>query len=329
MADAAGIISLLQWSFWDNGEKNENWLYVLNYHRVDYPDHRSWLGGNVISTPPEEFKKQMKLIASRYHPVTAEEVINSVKTGSKLPRQAILITVDDGYRDFKEYIHPITRSLGIRPVLFVATHFVGENVFWWDKLHHIIFSEGRTEIASDLGRLPLQTGEQKEIALKVLSAHLKKIPFAQTLKWIEEHFNPQNPIPVYTLGWDELRELSKEGVTIAAHTHTHPILTQIPIEGARLEIATSQQMIQQEIGRALPIFAFPDGKPYATSNELVKVLKEEGFQIAFTTIEGRANLNQDNPLLLPRLGVWEGLNLGRFHFHLTPTYDHKIRQRTY
>ncbi|NPV76043.1 MAG: polysaccharide deacetylase family protein [Anaerolineae bacterium] len=329
MAEAAGIISLLQWSFWDIRGKSENWLYVLNYHRVDYPNHRPWLGGNVISTSPDEFQKQMNLIARRYHPVTAEEVINSVRTGSKLPKEAILITVDDGYKDFKEYIHPITHGLGIKPVLFVATHFVGENMFWWDKLHHIIFSEARTEIASDIGCLPLQSDEQKEIALKSLSAHLKKIPFAQALKWIEEHFNPQNPIPVYTLGWDELRELSREGVTIAAHTHTHPILTQIPIEKARLEIKTSQQKIKQEIGQALPIFAFPDGKPYATSDDLVQVLREEGFQIAFTTIEGRANLGRDNPLLLPRLGVWEGLNLGRFHFHLTPTYDHKIRQRAY
>lgn len=329
MAEAAGIISLLQSSLWGNRENSDNWVYVLNYHRVDYPEHHPWLGSNVISTSPEEFQKQMNLISNHYHPVTAKEVINSIRTGTKLPKEATLITVDDGYQDFKEYIHPITHSLGISPILFVATHFVGENIFWWDKLYHIIFSEDRTNIVSDIGRLPLQTSEQKEFALKSLSTHLKQIPFTQAMKWIEEHFNPQDPIPVYTLGWDELRALSKEGVTIAAHTHTHPILTQISIEEARLEIQKSQQKIQQEIGEALPIFAFPDGKPYATNNDLVQVLSDEGFQIAFTTVEGRANLVQDNPLLLPRLGIWEGLNLGRFHFHLTPIYDRKIRKRTY
>jgi len=327
IAEAAGVISLLQSSFWSKRQKNENWLYVLNYHRVDYSSHRPWLGGNVISTSPEEFQKQMKLIADHYHPVTAEDLINSVRTGSKLPKDAILITVDDGYVDFKETIHPITHGFGIRPILFVATHFVGENVFWWDKLHHIIYSEGRAEINSDIGYLPLSSNEQKEAALKLLNAHLKHIPFTQALQWIEENFKPQNPIPFYTLGWEELRELSNDGVTIAAHTHTHPILTQIPIEKARLEIIMSQHKIQQEIGKVLPIFAFPDGKPYATNNDLVQVLKEEGFEIAFTTVEGRANLNYDNPLLLPRLGVWEGLNLSRFHFHLTPIYDQKIRQR--
>ncbi|MCC6147941.1 MAG: hypothetical protein IT308_10280, partial [Anaerolineaceae bacterium] len=199
MADAAGIISLLQGSLF-NFQNKDNLLYVLNYHRVDYPEHRPWLGGNVISTSPVEFQKQMELISRKYHPVNAEEVLDSIRTGKILPKDAVLITVDDGYLDFKEYIHPITHRLNIQPILFVATDFVGKNIFWWDKLHHIIFLEQRSEILTPLGCLPLNTNEQKESALKSLSSFLKRMPFAQALEWIEDNFKPETAIPVYTLG---------------------------------------------------------------------------------------------------------------------------------
>ena len=38
-------------------------------------------------------------------------------------------------------------------------------------------------------------------------------------------YKRQNQDVSYTLNWDELRALSAEGVTIASHTHNHPIMT--------------------------------------------------------------------------------------------------------
>lgn len=300
----------------------------MNYHRIDYPESRPWLGGNVISTSPEEFSKQMELIASHYHPVSAQDVVHAVINRESLPDNAVLITVDDGYLDFKEFIHPVTLRLGIRPVLFVATHYVGKNIFWWDKLYHIVFLEERDEILSPAGNnLPLRQKTEKEYALAELSALLKRMPFDQAIQWIDANFIPEQEIPPYTLSWDELRHLHRDGVTIAAHSHTHPILTQVTLSTARQEIRTSQDLIKNEIGEALPIFAFPDGKPYAVNDKLIQILKEEGFQVAFTTTEGRADLNCDDPLRLPRIGIWEKLHLGRFHFHMTPVYDRRIRKR--
>lgn len=326
IAEAAGIISLLQYSYW-NLPKDNNFLYVLNYHRIDVPCHRPFLGDNVISTSPENFEKQMNLVVNKYHPITAEEVLSAIENKVRLPKDAVLITVDDGYLDFKEIIHPITRSLGINPVLFVATYYVGNNIFWWDKLHHIIFNESRKEISGPFGHFSIKSPQEKEATILFLSNYFKKIPFKQSIDWINENFNTEEDFPVYTLSWEDLQELSNQGVTIAAHSHTHPILTQISIEEARNEIRSSQELIHNNIGKSLPIFAYPDGKNYATNKALIQVLHEEGFKLAFTTIEGRANLSKDELLLVPRLGIWHKMNLGRFHFHLTPYYDHEISKR--
>ena len=77
----------------------------------------------------------MRLIANKYHPVTAEEVLEAASGNRKLPPYAVLVTVDDGYRDFKNHIWRIAKPYGIRPVLFVPTAFIGSGVFWWDQLY--------------------------------------------------------------------------------------------------------------------------------------------------------------------------------------------------
>lgn len=326
-AEAAGVTSLLQHFDWKI-PKDNNFLYVLNYHRIDFPDHRPFLGDNVISTTPDDFEKQMKLVASRYYPLSAEEVLSAIEKKEKFPKDAVLITVDDGYLDFKEIIHPITHSYGINPILFVATNYIGENIFWWDKLRHIIFNNRLKEISGPFGHFSIDSPYEKEAALNIISNYLKRIPFKNTIEWIDGNFRNDGAYPVYTLTWRDLRELSDQGVSVAAHSHTHPILTQISIEDARKEIRSSQNLIRNNIGKSLPIFAYPDGKNYAINDAIVQVLREEGFILAFTTVEGRFNILIDDMLLIPRLGIWHGMNIGRFHFHLTPYYDQKIRKRS-
>jgi peptidoglycan/xylan/chitin deacetylase (PgdA/CDA1 family) len=90
----------------------------------------------------------MKLVASRYNPVSAEDLVQAASGGSPLPKDAVLVTVDDGYLDFKEVIFPVCSRFGIRPLLFMPTAFVGSGTYWWDKVYQIIHLSGQTKIDS-------------------------------------------------------------------------------------------------------------------------------------------------------------------------------------
>jgi peptidoglycan/xylan/chitin deacetylase (PgdA/CDA1 family) len=105
-------------------------------------------------------------------------------------------------------------------------------------------------------------------------------------------------------------------VMVAPHTHTHPILTHIPIEKARDEIRTSRDLIKQHIGQPLPVFAYPDGRDHAVSKELGLMLQEEGIQMAFTMSDRISRLKQDDPQLFPRLTPYFD-SLPQFHLRLT------------
>jgi peptidoglycan/xylan/chitin deacetylase (PgdA/CDA1 family) len=75
----------------------------------------------------------------------------------------------------------------------------------------------------------------------------------------------------------EVRELSRAGVEIGAHTVTHPDLTKLPYEAALSEMAMSKHQLEQIIGRDVTVFAYPYG--YATK-ETRRACAEAGFEAA-------------------------------------------------
>lgn len=315
-----GVIAFFQ----DLGHYLKEYLYVLAYHRVDEYDHRPYLDPALISAEPAQFDAQMRLVAKEYHPVSAEEVIDAIEGGHPLPKNPVLVTVDDGYRDFKEVIFPITERYGIKPVLFIPTAYVGQGLFWWDKLFMAISNCPSQEISTPFGSFPLRTPGEKKQVIERLRHEVKTLPFDKGMQLVDSLYDAFAPInidsPPATLTWDELRTLAQSGVTIAAHTHIHTLLSRIPFEQACFEIRTSQGAIRSEIGKALPIFAFPDGKPESFTQELIDFLRSEGFKFAVTAIEGSATLSENRSLCFPRIGLWPSHSLSAFHFHLTPVY---------
>jgi peptidoglycan/xylan/chitin deacetylase (PgdA/CDA1 family) len=108
------------------------------------------------------------------------------------------------------------------------------------------------------------------------------------------------PARGHVLGWDELRGLAREGVALAAPTRTHPLLSRVSLEEVRDEAAGSRRDLEREIGAVPPAFAYPSG---SFTNDVVRALGEEGFEVAFTTEAGVNDLRRPHWLRLRRLNV--------------------------
>lgn len=325
-AEAAGGIDLLQKMNSGAGQ----YAYVLAYHRVEAPTPDPWLDPADVSATPAQFAAQLELLARRYHPVSLAEVLAAQRGESTLPRDAVLLTVDDGYRNFKEEIFPICNRLGIRPVLFLTTGCVGSGTYWWDQVYQIIYHSGQPELDTPVGHFPIHTREEKARARQELLPALKRLSGDRRTAWIDAAYRSSLHLPAdplrSTLDWDELRALRRAGVDIAPHTHTHPILSQIPLDAVRDELRESRSRIEHELGDCPPVFALPDGKAFSYDSAIIQLLFSEGCRIVFSMIEGRARIQPNAEfLLLPRLGVWQGLSLAHFHYRLTPHIDRLTR----
>ena len=296
-------------------------LRVLIYHRIADPESTPRLDPALVSATPRVFEQQMQYLSARFRVVALSDVLNAVQTGTTLPENAVLVTFDDAYADFGTTAWPILKRLGLPATLFVPTAYPDrpEQAFWWDRLHCAVTSTSRSQLElGPFGTMPLNTSEARLETFRRLREHLKKSEaYHEVLRLVDDLCERLGGVPSDTngvLSWSELRRLSREGVELAAHTRTHPLLTRIASDAARAEIVGSQQDLQHQIGSTLPVFCFPGGQHNDT---LISILKQEGFELAFTTVRGSNDLDYADPWRLRRINITRTTSPLMFRLRLT------------
>lgn len=97
----------------------------------------------------------------------------------------------------------------------------------------------------------------------------------------------------------ELRELSRAGWEVAAHSRSHPRLPTLNDEALRAEIAGSREDLVTLLGEAPRTFCYPYG---AADERCVTEARQAGYAAAVTTARGAARHGGD-AFRLPRLGI--------------------------
>lgn len=280
------LMSLLEKSVHQQPDR----LQVLTYHRI---------------LNPHGFDRQMAYLAAKYHVISMPELLDARRDGDELPSGSVMVTFDDAYLDFADCAWPIMKRYQLPATLFVPTAFPDhpQRIFWWDRLQHALEHTPRHSVLNTpAGRFSLETPNLRMKAYRSIRDHLKTLPYSETLSWTHQICNEldASPAPHRVLGWEALRQLAEEGVTLGAHTRHHRPLNQLSPEEVKEEVRGSLQDIERESGAVLPIFAYPDGR---FSDEVVEAVKCAGIDMAFTTIRGSNDIKHTDKLRLRRINI--------------------------
>lgn len=278
---------------------------VLCYHRVNDSGH-PFFGG----MPTALFREQMEVLRDGFSVHGLHELVELAAAGD-VPANAVAITFDDGYRDNYSNAYPILRELSLPATIFLVTDAVdGNRLIWHDRVFDA-FARTRVERARfDGGELVLgDLARRRESLARVLSVLRSSSPAARdgVIAGLLSELGVTTP-PVDgwdKLSWDQVREMSANGIRFGAHTLDHPILSHVSEVEARRQIHDSKARIASELGTAVTEFAYPNGRAVDFDAATKRILSDEGFRCAVTTIGG-ANDGGSDPLALRRVGMWGG-----------------------
>lgn len=112
-----------------------------------------------LCTKAVNFDNQMKYLKENgYWVITLKDLLGFTKYDESIPENAVVITIDDGYRSVYDIAYPILKKYGFVATLFVYTDFVGScrNAVTWDQLRemktHGFEVESHTLTHSDLSK---------------------------------------------------------------------------------------------------------------------------------------------------------------------------------
>ncbi|MBI4696629.1 MAG: polysaccharide deacetylase family protein [Gammaproteobacteria bacterium] len=280
----------------------ERRLSIVTFHRVlPAPDPLLPFEPDVAA-----FDTQLAWLDSAFRIVPLPEAVARLAAGT-LPPRALCLTFDDGYRNNLECALPVLRKYGAPATVFVNTAYLGGGMMWNDQLIEAVRAwPGRTIDLGAQGAGSFEiTDDRASVATRVLDA-LKYLSCDERARLAASlHRSSGSTVNDLMMTPAEVRTMHDAGITIGAHTHSHPILARLDPAAAREEIALNQRLLGDICGTPITCFAYPNGRPGRDYDERhVAILKDLGFEAAVTTAPGTAGRGAD-PLQLPRFTPWD------------------------
>jgi peptidoglycan/xylan/chitin deacetylase (PgdA/CDA1 family) len=273
---------------------------VLTYHRVGANRY----GFKHLSA--DVFRRQMQWLRA-HATIVAPSDFRAACASRRRARPAVLVTFDDGYRDYHDVAYPILREVGIPAVNFVATGFADEpeRMFWWDEVDLAVWGTARTRV-----ELPWQPGQRLELdrahreqLRMAVRRHIWSRPEVERDSIIDalcdalEIRRATLRIDRQVMNWDEIRAVS-ELTAIGGHTRNHQLMSKMDEPGLRAEVRACRDRIAVHLHRPT-MFAYPSG---AFSETAKRIVLEEGFQTAFSAMRGFNDAATD-PMAARRIGA--------------------------
>jgi peptidoglycan/xylan/chitin deacetylase (PgdA/CDA1 family) len=309
-------------------------LAVITYHGVvpaDYQRIDPGLDGSLVTA--DTFRRQLRLLKSKYNVILPEEMLSWCRKEQELPPRAVLITSDDGLQNNVAEMLPILQEEGLRCLFFVTGASTDEvpGLLWYQELLWLLLRapSGRFQLATDelhisavlgspddrrklCGRMIKQLSKiDADSRERFLRAAGECFRIERADLWLRRNFG--------LMTRTDLKTLVAGGMTIGAHTLTHPILAEQPRQLALMEIARSRALLESALGRAIWAFAYPFGQSDSLSSETISMVEEAGFTAAFMNIDGGLGVELPR-FAVPRVHVSADMDLAEFEAHVSGFY---------
>jgi peptidoglycan/xylan/chitin deacetylase (PgdA/CDA1 family) len=249
-----------------------------------------------LEVAPEFLRAMLSHLKSRDIDIVGMDEVHRRLVERNFSRRFACFTLDDGYRDNRDYALPVMREFDAPLTVYVASDFAeGCGRLWWIALEMAIAKASSIEVklADVATRLDTSTPAAKQAAFDRLHDWLRGLPGEHDIQREISALCARHGIDETTIcrelcmSWDELKSFAADPlVTIGAHTITHCNLARQTAEIASHEMATSRARIEGALGRPVIHLAYPYCDKIAAGSREFALARSAGFKTAVTTRPG-------------------------------------------
>jgi peptidoglycan/xylan/chitin deacetylase (PgdA/CDA1 family) len=249
-----------------------------------------------LEVTPEFLRMMLTHLRSHDIDVISMDEVHRRLIDRDFSRRFACFTLDDGYRDNRDFALPIMREFNAPFIVYVASDFAeGAGRLWWAALERVIAKAASIEarIGDVATRLDCSTRAAKQAAFDRLHDWLRSLPGERdvaremTALCARHGVDEAEICRELCMSWDELKPFADEPlVTIGAHSITHGNLAKQTEETADHEIITSRARIESALQRPARHLAYPYGDRYAAGPREFALARAAGFKTAVTTRPG-------------------------------------------
>ena len=271
-------------------------IFMLHHVRPGEALHQGFHPNYGLEMTPEFLDQVIRMVVAKgFDLVTMDEVLDRIEGKSKSDRRFAAFTLDDGYRDNREYALPVFKRHNCPFTIYVAPAITdGTCELWWRGLEDIIAKNDRVKL--ELGGrhfdLPARTVTEKWRAWKTIYRPLRNMDQHAQRRWTREacaHYgiDLDGKCRAAAMTWDELREIAREPLcTLGAHTINHYALRRLSDTEAFEELVKSADRIEKELGKRPVHFAYPYGDAASAGPRDFELARKAGYRSAVTTRKG-------------------------------------------
>lgn len=243
--------------------------------------------------------------------VDLDEAARRLRSGSQSPFACF--TLDDGYRDNRDYGLPVFERHDCPFTVYVVPGFAARTApIWWIALERILSGTDVLRISFDARERQFDCPDAagKIAAFEAVTGLYNAAGGEAGPRLVEDlldrhGFDAAALAAELTMDWDELADFGRHPLaTLGAHTLTHPVLANLSEDRAGCEIDGSASEMETRLGARPRHFAYPYGHAWAAGPRDFGLAGRAGFHTAVTTRKGVLHGEHgDHLFALPRVSL--------------------------
>ncbi len=261
----------------------------------------------------QELRERIALIRKYFEIVPLTEAMRFLRESKAAngTRLAVL-TVDDGYLDFRTNLMPLLEELNTPCSLFVSSGAIQWGTLWHQQVYSLIEGLRGDRLIIPWADCAVWFGDVKHRVLtadKVLNAYLKRQSAATRVQHLQELLQ-ENNVTAPAEGPDAFCKLKdvlairkSPLIEVHLHSHGHHPFDTLGAEELADDLAECRHFFKSNLNLDDDIISYPNG---TLKNGQEKILKAAGCKAGFTIQEGINHPGHINPFALKRIRIDSG-----------------------